>query len=150
MRNGDMNALVNSAGQQTTVYDPWSTDANTWARTPYPNNQLPVNRLNPLAKLLFGVTPLPTLANVNPNIANNWFGAVSQPQRSWTSSARVDQRFGDKDQFYGRYTQGNYRSLSQFYSLRRSISRFRPTGNVLALARVWLYPGTARFARAVQ
>ena len=117
MRNGDMSMLVNSAGQQTTLYDPWSTDTNTWARVPYPNNQLPVNRLNPLAKLLFGVTPLPTLANVNPNIANNWFGAVSKPQRSWTSSTRVDQRFGDKDQFYGRYTQGNYRSLSQFYSL---------------------------------
>src|SRR5437016_354670 len=117
MRNGDMSALVNSAGQQTTLYDPWSTDTNTWARAPYPGNQLPANRLNPLAKLLFSVTPLPTLANVNPNIANNWFGAVSQPQRSWTSSARVDQRFGDKDQFYGRYTQGNYRSLSQFYSL---------------------------------
>lgn len=117
MRNGDFSGLVNGAGQQTIIYNPFTTDSSTWARQPFPNNQIPTNLLNPLAKLLFSVTPLPTLPGVNPNVANNWFGPVSQPQRSWSSSSRVDQRFSDKDTFYGRYTQGNYTSLSQFYSL---------------------------------
>jgi hypothetical protein len=117
MRDGDMSGLVNGAGQRNTIYDPWSTDTNTWARVPFPNSQLPAARLNPLAKYLFSVTQLPTLPNVNPNVANNWFGPVSQPTRSWTTSTRIDQRFSDKDQFYGRYTEGNYRNLSQFYGL---------------------------------
>lgn len=48
--------------------------------------------------------------------------------------ARVDQRFGDKDQFYGRYTQGNYRSQSQFYGLPTTNFTQVPanTENVLA------------------
>ena len=117
MRSGDFSGLVNGAGQRTTIYNPFTTDPNTWARQPFPNNQIPASLQNPLAKLLFSVTPSPTLLNVNPLVANNWFGGVSQPTRSWTTSARVDHRFGDRDQFYGRYTQGNYRTLSQFYSL---------------------------------
>jgi len=117
MRSGDMSGLVNGNGIQDVIYNPFSTDPNSWSRQPFANNQIPANLENPLAKTLLGVTPLPTLANVNPLVANNWFGPVSQPTRSWTTSARIDQRFGDKDQFYGRYTQGNYRSLSEFYSL---------------------------------
>ena len=116
MRNGDFHDLVDSQGHLNVLYDPWSTNTQTWARTPYPNNVIPQNRESPLAKFLLGITPQPTLPNINPNLDYNWQGAVPGWQRNWTITTRVDHRFSDRDQFYGRYTQGNYTNFSQFYS----------------------------------
>jgi hypothetical protein len=116
-RNGDFSGLVDSDGVQQVLYDPFSTNATTWARQPYPNNVIPASQQNKLAKELMGVTQLPTLANVNPSVDYNWIGAVPTPQRSWTSSVRIDQHFGNKDQFYGRYTQANYTQQFQYYGI---------------------------------
>lgn len=117
MRNGDFRQLVDNQGRLSVLYDPWSTDPNTWARVPFPNNTIPGQRQSPLSKSLLEITPLPTLPNINPNLDFNWIGPVPTFQRSWTTSTRIDHRFSDKDQFYGRYTQGNFRNFSQFYSL---------------------------------
>lgn len=38
MLNGDFRELVDSQGRQYTIYDPWSTNMNTWARQPFVNN----------------------------------------------------------------------------------------------------------------
>jgi hypothetical protein len=107
---------MDANGIHSTIYDPFSTDTNTWTRTPFPNNQIPSNLQSPLSKYLLGVTQLPTLPNVNPVVAANWFGAVPSFTRSWTTSARVDQRLGDKDAFYFRYSQGGYTTRAQFFS----------------------------------
>jgi hypothetical protein len=50
------------------------TSANSdvdYARQPFPNNQIPASMESPLAKYLYGITPLPTLAGVNPFTGNN-------------------------------------------------------------------------------
>jgi hypothetical protein len=117
MRNGDMSGLVDENGRETIIYDPFSTNPTTWARQPYPNNQIPAGQANPLAQKLMAATPLPNQPNANPVVDNNWIGPVSQPQRSWSASARIDQHFGDKDQFYGRYTQANFSNQLQYYGL---------------------------------
>ena len=41
MRNGDMSGIVDANGLRSTIYDPYSTDSVTWARTPFPNNRIP-------------------------------------------------------------------------------------------------------------
>jgi len=116
-RNGNLAGDIDTAGIPYIIYNPFSTDANTWSRQPYPGNQLPTTMESPLAKALLNVTPLPTLPNVNPNVADNWFGPEpSTDQRNWTVSARIDQKFGDKDTMYGRYTQGAFSTLGQFYT----------------------------------
>jgi hypothetical protein len=117
MREGNLAGLQTAGGQAITIYDPWSTNTNTWSRMPFPNNQLPQNRQSPLYKYLIPVTQLPTLPNVNPMAAPNYVGTYSPYNRSWTTSSRLDQRLGDKDSFYGRYTQGNYSNRSQFYGV---------------------------------
>jgi len=117
MRDGNLGGLTAAGGQPITIYDPWSTDTNTWSRTPYPGNVLPQTRQSPLYKDLIAVTQLPTLPNVNPMAAPNYVGTYSPFTRSWTTSTRVDQRIGTKDSFYGRYSQGNYSNRSQFYGL---------------------------------
>lgn len=114
MRGGDMSALVdpNNIENQSVLYDPLSTNSTTWTRQPFPNNQIPASApyQNALAQRLFNATPLPTESTVNPQLDNNWIGPVANPTRSWTVSSRIDHHFGERDQIYGRYTQGGYSS----------------------------------------
>jgi Carboxypeptidase regulatory-like domain len=120
MRNGDFSGLVDSQGRQLKIYDPWTTDPQTWQRQQISYggrlNAIDPTRQSPLAKYLFSITPLPTLPDVNPLVAPNYFGPQPTRRRDWTVTTRVDQRFSDKDQFYGRYTQGRYNLFTQFYS----------------------------------
>ena len=55
-RNGDFSAAP------TRIYDPATGDANGNGRTPFPNNQIPANRINPIAKRLIDSIPLPNIA----------------------------------------------------------------------------------------
>ncbi len=117
MRNGDYSTLINAAGQRTTLYDPLTTDGVTWVRQPFLNNQIPLSRRNPLAKWLWDHTPLPTLANVNPMVGSNWFGSSVNNRVDYTVTARLDHRLGDRDQIFGRYSQGKATT-----KVRRSVS----------------------------
>ena len=72
MRNGDWSGLVNGSGVLQQLYDPATTApssncngtgaANQWCRTPFPNNQIPIGRLSPTAKVIYAITPPPTTA----------------------------------------------------------------------------------------
>jgi len=114
MRNGDFRGLVDSQGRQYRIYDPWTTNPQTWERQQISyNGQLNVidpKRLNPLAKYLLDITPLPTRPEVNPLLDNNWWGPINSIRRNYTLTTRFDHRFSDRDQFYARYTQGDYYS----------------------------------------
>ncbi|PYT27685.1 MAG: hypothetical protein DMG57_17425 [Acidobacteria bacterium] len=119
MRNGDFRGLVDADGIPYIVYDPWTTDPKTWERQQISYkgqlNVIDPARESPLAKYLFSITPLPTLPNVNPLVAPNFYGPQPDRRRDWTVTTRIDHRFSDKDLFYGRYTQGTYNLFTQFY-----------------------------------
>lgn len=76
-------------------------------------NKIPANRLSPLAKYLFSITPAPTTA-ANPVVADNWYGVFKAPSRSFNVSTRIDHRFSDRDQVYVRYSQNGSWSRSPF------------------------------------
>jgi len=120
MRNGDMRGLVDSQDRLYKIYDPWTTDPQTWERQQISyNGQMNVidpKRLSPLAKYFFEITPLPTLPEVSPMLDVNFYGPQPNRRRDWTVTTRVDHRFSDNDQFYGRYTQGKYHLFRQFYT----------------------------------
>ncbi len=122
MRNGDFSGLLDSAGRQITLYDPWSTGAAPrYQRVPYTGNRIPITRRSPLATYLYSVTPEPTLPDVNPVVTNNWFGPSPNTQDHVTYTTRIDHRLSDKDQIFGRYTTGN-RILEQ----KRSFNNTAP------------------------
>jgi hypothetical protein len=120
MRQGDFSNLVDETGTLYKIYDPNTTDPATWQRQQFSYqgraNVIDPARISPLAKYLFSITPEPTLPNVNPLLGNNWFGPVPNTGRQWTTSFRIDHRFTDRDQVYGRYTQGNFYLFQQFGS----------------------------------
>src|SRR6266581_4054136 len=105
MRNGDYSGLVDSLGRLTVIYDPLSTGPGpTWTRTPFPNNTIPSVLESPNAKYLYSIMPAPTFPNVNPNIGNNYFGLLSNGTSDYMSTSRIDQRIGDRDQVFGRFS----------------------------------------------
>ena len=62
MRTGDFSRLTNSAGQPILIYDPTTghVDATgAFVRDPFPGNMIPDNRINPIAKAVTALMPLP-------------------------------------------------------------------------------------------
>ncbi len=130
MRQGDFSGLVDSAGRKITLYDPGSVGPGpTYNKTPFENNQIPISRLSPLAKYVFSVTPLPTDPNVNPLVADNYFGVAPTNinQRSFTG--RGDHRLSDKDQIFARFS----------YGLNDQMNRraFQTSGNPITADNLW-------------
>ena len=62
MRTGDFSRLTNSAGQPIVIYDPATGHADAtgaFIRNPFPGNIIPDNRINPIAKAVTALMPLP-------------------------------------------------------------------------------------------
>ncbi len=92
-RSGDFSDLVNKGGRPVTVYDPASTRQNAtfdaaqnvsranleYLRDPFPNNQIPLSRMDPVALRAGELYPLPN-TNVGPFLENNY----------WTNPAELN------------------------------------------------------------
>lgn len=105
MRNGDFSGLVNGAGIQQVLYDPNTTGsaAENYARTPFPNNQIPLNRISPLAKTLYAATPLPMTGD-NPLINSNFNAINPITQTVPNVTFRLDHVFDQANRVYVRFT----------------------------------------------
>lgn len=106
MRNGDFSGLVNSAGLLQQLYDPNSTQSreNDYSRVPFPNNQIPLARISPLAKTLYAATPLPTSAD-NPLVNFNLNGQNRVEQTVPNYTVRLDHVFNENNRAYFRFTE---------------------------------------------
>jgi len=118
MRSGNFAGVTNSAGQAITLYDPATTTPNAnctvlgssvnnaYCRQPFPNNQIPMSRLSPLAKQLYAITPHPTNGN-NPYAAPNWQGTTPNNTDHTSFTARLDHHFNENNLAFFRYTYGS-------------------------------------------
>jgi len=110
MRQGDFRELLDAQGRQINLYDPFTTNPQTFARDPLSyrgvNNVMDPARITKLAKFFFDLTPLPNQPGVNPLLGPNWIGPTLIPNAQNTYNIRIDHRFSDKDLVYGRFTYG--------------------------------------------
>jgi len=108
MRKGDFSQLRNGNGDLIRIFDPATTRANPngqgFLRDQFANNIIPTNRLDPVSVNILKFYPLPnrTPDNAASNL-NNYFGVVSNKRDLTNHTARVDHRFSEKNNFYGRY-----------------------------------------------
>lgn len=104
-REGDFSQTVFTtgpfAGQVIPIYDPRTGFLN---RQVFPNNQIPDSRIDPAARGLLQLIPLPNL----PGQALNFHFEQSLPDNNDTFSGRVDHKLSHKD------------NLSFSYNFRRS------------------------------
>jgi hypothetical protein len=105
MRSGDFSGLINGAGILQQLYDPDTTQsqANQYSRLPFPNNQIPLSRISPLAKTLLAATPLPTSAD-NPMVNFNLNGQNPTTQTVPNYTVRLDHVFNEKNRVFFRFT----------------------------------------------
>jgi Carboxypeptidase regulatory-like domain len=113
MRKGDFSGLINSSGVLQQAYDPLTTapssncngtgTANPYCRAPFLNNQIPIGRIAPAAKILEDITPLPT-NSANPLIQPNFTGPNPTYSTIPTLTFRLDQAFNERNRAYLRFT----------------------------------------------
>jgi hypothetical protein len=121
LANGDFSAFLG----KVTIYDPLtgsynSTTGVTTNRTPFNNNIIPANRINPVAKAVLPFLGSPKHgpqggALINNNITDSTLAEVMDPPyRNYT--IRLDQNIGDKDKVFGRYSWYNRKSTYNNYT----------------------------------
>lgn len=123
MESGDFSELLQlSAANNVQLFDPASTapnsactntttnavnNTNTYCRTPFPNNQIPLSRMSPLAKQLYAISPKPNIAGANPFAGPN----LNAPDDTYvvvpTVTWRLDQHFNEANKAYLRFTYNN-------------------------------------------
>ena len=94
-RSGDFSALLRD--NNTQLVDPISGQ-------PFPNNQIPIARLNTVAKNLFASKFYPTPINSQPT--NNATNTLTQAFNTDQGDVKVDYTLTQNDRFEGRYSQG--------------------------------------------
>lgn len=89
------------SGLGSTIYDPSS--GSSGARTPFQNNRIPGNQLDPAAVKMTQLLPTPTSAGKT----NNFIFNPVTAQRVDQYDFRVDQNVGTSDRFFFKYSYDN-------------------------------------------
>jgi hypothetical protein len=96
MRQGNFNAYPNA------IYDPATYNSTTNTRTQFSGNMITPDRIDPIAKNLLAIFPLPNLPGVSNNLLIDPLQAVVQDQ----FDVRMDQTLSDRGTVFARYTYG--------------------------------------------
>jgi hypothetical protein len=73
MRGGDLGNARNADGSVQVIYDPTTGNADGTGRVPFPNNQIPANRIDPIARRILDMFPLPNTGGTGAgNLTNNY------------------------------------------------------------------------------
>jgi len=109
MRDGDFSKYIDARGRRITIYDP-NTGRNvggTWTRDPFPNNVIPKERINPVARKIVDYFPQPN--TVTPDQAysqSNYFvsgGMNPATDRFYNLVFKFDQNIGDRHHIFFRH-----------------------------------------------
>ncbi|HKA00456.1 MAG TPA: hypothetical protein VKE70_28285, partial [Candidatus Solibacter sp.] len=120
----------NFNGSTATVYDP--NTSNT-ARTPFPNNIIPADRINPQTVAAMAAMPLPNSGSSN--FVNN--GEVLR-QNNDNYSIRLDYVINSRATLFGRYSISNENDLiPDVVPLRDQVSAIRPQNATIGSAQTF-------------
>jgi hypothetical protein len=88
------------------IYDPLTGAANGSGRTAFAGNQIPADRIDPTAKKLLGLLPMPNLRNPDGTIpeTNNYFVAAPFVLNRHTLDTKVNLNATQKLNFFGRFS----------------------------------------------
>ena len=103
-RNGDFSDLL-KLGSNYQLYDPATiatAPGGRYSRQPLTGNIFPANRINPVAKKLLALWPLPNMPGT-PDGRNNFFYSLPAKEDYWTTIGRVDHAFSEKNRLFVRF-----------------------------------------------
>jgi hypothetical protein len=101
-RNGDFSQTFAQNGQQIRIFDPFTTRPNPsgsgFIRDHFPNNVIPVDRMDPVARQVLNYYPLPNQPGNAVTGAQNYFATGTAKLNVDNLDARVDHHFSEKTQ----------------------------------------------------
>ncbi len=104
---------VNFSQTGYTIYDPSTTTCtvpggtvgncpgNAYARSEFPNNTIPANRINPIGAAILNLYPLPNTGSGG--LQNNYTANVPDKYDYWQPMVRVDYDTSDKTRWYSMF-----------------------------------------------
>lgn len=104
--NIDLSPLLKANGQGQ-VYDPATTviNATTVTRTPFPNNQIPYNRVNQVSLNLLNLLKPPNVASASlANPTNNYSANLPFQKAVDSYDIKIDYQITEKDHLSGRFS----------------------------------------------
>ena len=140
-REGDFSALL-PLGEQYKIYDPLTTTAapnGRFRRTELPNNIIPANRIDPLARKILGYFPMANAPGTS-NGTNNLSVTPAESQALYQPIVRVDHNFSERHRLFARYTHSDFTGHFEQYAppvrgrLRNRPSRGAALDDVLVLS----------------
>src|SRR5688572_13591490 len=102
-RRGDFSA------SPTRIYDPLTGNPDGTGRTQFPNNQIPANRISPIARRLLDTIPLPNIAGAAPG-AINFEQPYVREKRTNQGDVKITYQLADNDLINVRYSRQNART----------------------------------------
>jgi len=109
MRTGDFSKLVDGAGNKITIYDPttaiYDGSGNiVQNRQPFPGNIIPQDRINPAAKVLTKLMPLPNTSTPGFRYGTQDLSLpeVTDHDAYYNMTIKFDWTLGDKNRFFMR------------------------------------------------
>jgi hypothetical protein len=99
-RGGDLSS------SPTIVYDPTTgaQDGSGAGRTPFPNNTIPADRINPVSAKILGLVPSPNQSFVLSNPSNNYYATLPFTKDTDSFDVKLDDNITDKDRLTGRFS----------------------------------------------
>jgi hypothetical protein len=106
-RAGDFSHTLADDGSLRVIYDPWSTQTapdGTITRTPFQNNIIPANRIDPIAARFMAALWKPNAPGIDNFNTNNFVVStpVKYPYKNFSN--RTDYIVNDKLRVYGRFS----------------------------------------------
>jgi len=113
-RQGDYSNLLTAAGAVIPIYDPATTRNNPsgagQVRDPFPGNQVPRNRFDPVAPKIIEFWPLPNKAPQNAFTQAQNFQDAGRSTIDWRQwNVKVDHRFNERNNMFVRYTSAQHK-----------------------------------------
>jgi hypothetical protein len=122
MRNGDFSNYRDAAGNLITIYDPATgrLENGVWVRDPFPGNQIPANRIDPVAKQFLAYYPLPN--NVTPGVPS-WQQNLAYPEhfnkdQFWNWVGKVDHNISGNDRVFFRWGENERHEIRNTSAIR--------------------------------
>lgn len=108
-RAGDFSRTFASNGQLVQVFDPTTTRPNpaspgAYIRDPFPGNQLPAARLNPVGRNIANYYPQPNTAGAPVTGVNNFLSNAGRGVDKDQLNGRIDHQFSATQRMFGRFS----------------------------------------------
>lgn len=124
---GNFSKLVDNTGRQIAIYDPKSgRDVNgTWTRDQFPNNQIPANRINPIAAKILSFYPKPNQAATGSFYSQgNLFipgGDNLDRDDFYNLVIKIDQNFGNNHHVFFRHASNDRTEIRSTNGLAKDV-----------------------------